>query len=403
MDNQQPRILVVDDEEVNRDILVRRLIRRGYQVEAVADGQQALDWLAGQPCDLVLLDVMMPVLDGLSALRRLRRDFSPTALPVIMTTARDDSEDVVTALEAGASDYVTKPIDFPVLQARMDTQLRLKRTTEELTAAYQRIKTEIEAAALVQRAQIPAGPLTFEGWRCACRYQPCAELGGDILNYFPLDDELLALYLLDVSGHGAGAALLSSGVGRLLSASGDRITLTGASQDIFADQQAQPPRRRNSDRPASPGEILARLNRRFPIESTTSQFFTIIYVIIDCRQGLVRYASAGHPGPLVMEPSGQVRYASGTGLPVGIMENAEFVEHELPLAAGGRMLFFSDGIIEALDHRQQQFGVQRLTAVLEEGRDQELEDVLDMIIGAVREWSDGPPQDDISLLGVERK
>ena len=147
MNEEKSRILVVDDELVNRDILARRLTSRGYLVESATDGQRALDLLSGERYDLVLLDIMMPVMDGLTALKKLRLSFSAAQLPVIMATARDGSEDVVAALGAGSNDYVTKPIDFPVLLARMDTQLRLKKATEELAASYERIKREIEAAA----------------------------------------------------------------------------------------------------------------------------------------------------------------------------------------------------------------------------------------------------------------
>ncbi len=119
-------LLVVDDNEMNRDMLSRRLRRKGYGVEVAADGRQALDLIASRPVDLVLLDIMMPGIDGLQVLRELRRDRSQAELPVIMATAKADSQDVVEALELGANDYVTKPLDFPVVLARVQAQLRTK-------------------------------------------------------------------------------------------------------------------------------------------------------------------------------------------------------------------------------------------------------------------------------------
>lgn len=394
MNEEKSRILVVDDELVNRDILARRLTSRGYLVESATDGQRALDLLSGERYDLVLLDIMMPVMDGLTALKKLRLSFSAAQLPVIMATARDGSEDVVAALGAGANDYVTKPIDFPVLLARMDTQLRLKKATEELAAAYERIKREIEAAARIQRAQIPAGVLESNGLRCLCRYLPCEELAGDILNYFPVNHEQVAVYLLDVSGHGAGAALLSSGLSRLLSA-------PMAEFSLFRQEQRDGRQRRQSDQPDSPAVILARLNRRFPIDPQTSQFFTIIYAVVDPRRRLLRYASAGHPGVLLCKADGTTSYEGSTGLPVGIVEEAGFVERELSLSPGSRVLLFSDGVIEARNHKEEQFGIERLAALLEAGRGQSLESVLDKVVGAVQEWSDNKLQDDVSLVGLE--
>lgn len=135
-------LLVVDDGEMNRNILSRRLERRGYAVEVAADGQQALDMIAEHPFDLVLLDIMMPGMDGMEVLGILRQRYSALELPVIMATARDDSHSVIDALNMGANDYVTKPIDFPVLMARLQAQLARKRAEEELRQA----KEEAEEA-----------------------------------------------------------------------------------------------------------------------------------------------------------------------------------------------------------------------------------------------------------------
>ncbi len=126
MDVAERTLLVVDDNTANRDLLSRRLERKGFRVIPAEDGQRALDILATSKVDLVLLDVMMPGLTGLEVLRKVRETHSPSALPVVMVTARTESEDVVEALELGANDYVTKPIDFPVVLARVKAQLRMR-------------------------------------------------------------------------------------------------------------------------------------------------------------------------------------------------------------------------------------------------------------------------------------
>ena len=132
MDKYEGFLLVVDDSEMNRDMLARRLERRGYTVAAAEHGRQALEMIAAQPYDLVVLDIMMPGMSGLDVLEALRREHAATELPVIMATAKDQSEDIVTALQLGANDYVTKPLDFPVLLARVQTQLSLKRAMQEI-------------------------------------------------------------------------------------------------------------------------------------------------------------------------------------------------------------------------------------------------------------------------------
>lgn len=135
MNSEGLPLLVVDDEEFNRDMLRRRLERRGYRVQVAASGAEALERVAGEPIDLVLLDIMMPQMDGMEVLSRLRQNYSPTELPVIMVTARDESGAVVEALKEGANDFVPKPIDLPVLQARIGAQLSRKRAEEALQAA----------------------------------------------------------------------------------------------------------------------------------------------------------------------------------------------------------------------------------------------------------------------------
>src|SRR3954451_18222424 len=172
-------LLVVDDNELNRDALARLLQRQGYSGVVAKNGQQALEALGEQGVDLVLLDVTMPGLSGLEVLKVIRRMDSALALPVIMVTAKSQSADVVEALELGANDYVTKPLDFPVVLARIRTQLSLKRAVGQVTELEQRLDArnrelqalssrlasaneqagrDLEAAALVQKASLPAPP-----------------------------------------------------------------------------------------------------------------------------------------------------------------------------------------------------------------------------------------------------
>jgi class 3 adenylate cyclase len=127
------RLLVVDDNELNRDMLSRRLGGRGFRVAVAEDGDTALALIDRQDFDLVLLDVMMPGITGIDVLRKLRERFSESDLPVVMATARDAAEDVVEALRLGANDYVTKPLDFAVVLARIETQLSLRRQKLEIT------------------------------------------------------------------------------------------------------------------------------------------------------------------------------------------------------------------------------------------------------------------------------
>src|SRR5690242_7538562 len=146
MSSKQPRLLIVDDNEMNRDMLARRLARKGYDIRVTETALQLLEQVKQDEIDLVLLDIEMPEISGLDALKTLRAAYSPIELPIIMVTAKDQSEDVVRALDLGANDYVTKPIDFPVALARIGTQLSHKRAQEALRESEQRYALAAQGA-----------------------------------------------------------------------------------------------------------------------------------------------------------------------------------------------------------------------------------------------------------------
>jgi class 3 adenylate cyclase len=138
--NGQAAILVVDDNEMNRDLLSRRLAKKGFAVDVAEDGFKALDWIGSHPCDLVLLDIMMPGMSGIEVLEKVRETRDGTELPIIMATAKDTREDIVGALRLGANDYVTKPIDFPVVLARVNAQLGLKRANDRVRSLISEVE-----------------------------------------------------------------------------------------------------------------------------------------------------------------------------------------------------------------------------------------------------------------------
>jgi sigma-B regulation protein RsbU (phosphoserine phosphatase) len=407
-------LLVVDDDEANRGLLARRLERRGHTV-VVADGDRAaLGLLAGRPFDLVLLDVTMPELSGLEVLKAIRRAHTPAELPVIMTTARDQSEDIVEALRLGANDYVTKPLDFSVVLARVQGKLSLKRAVEEaarlekrlaernreleavnarLEAANRRMERDLRAAARVQGTFLPRPSPALPGARCAWVYRPCEELAGDGLNAFPLDRRRAALYVFDVCGHGVTSALLSVSICRALSPPGDPSSVLARPAGA-ADEPALAP----------PAEVADRLNRMFPFNQA-DQYFTMVYAVLepgdDGRSGLLRFVSAGHPGLVHLPASGAPAVLDGRGFPVGLA-GAPYEEQTLPLGPGDRVVLYSDGVSEAPDARNRVFGSDRLLAALERDRAAPLQRAVDGLVFEVVRWCGAPgPRDDVSVLAVE--
>jgi phosphoserine phosphatase RsbU/P len=399
-------LLIVDDDEANRESIARRLQRRGFRVVLAADGPSALAHVAGGAFDLVLLDVMMPGMSGLEVLRRLRERHDVSRLPVVMATARHQSEDIVRALELGANDYVTKPFDFPVVLARLRTQLQVRRSVEqvielqrqlsqrnvELEAANakllegaERTRRELETAARVQQTFLPSAAPVVPGVQFAWEFRPCTELAGDSLNVFSLGPKRVGMYVLDVSGHGVAASLLAVAASRLLS-------VISGSDSPDCDE-----RRVHDMRPA---EVAERLNESFPWNPTTEQFLTLFYAVLDVPGRLLTYVSAGHPGGVYVSRADGPRVLEGTGLPIGVGENYE--QHIIPMSPGDRLYLYSDGVTEAMNAHDDFFGVERLVEIIRQSAALDLRESVAAVLRKLDQWhGESPARDDISLLAMQ--
>jgi sigma-B regulation protein RsbU (phosphoserine phosphatase) len=399
---QRPALLVVDDNEMNRDMLSRRLLRKGYAVTLAADGRQALDLIGTTSFDLVLLDIMMPDINGLEVLKQVRETHPATALPIIMVTAKDQSEDIVEALKLGASDYVTKPLDFPVVQARIETQLALKRAVDqinqlqqhlaqrnaELQQANERMQRDLEAASRIQKALLPSASPAVVRARFAWAFRPCDELAGDILNVFQLDENHVGLYVLDVVGHGVASALLSVTVSRLL----QPHAFTSSMVRQLGDG-TRPPRL------VPAAEVAEQLSRFFPDDP--GQYFTLLYGILSLDTQEFRFVSAGHPGPVYVSRDGRPTLLEVSGLPIGLGE-ASYAEHAVPLQPGDRIFLYSDGLTDVMNEQGEKFGGSNLLRIVADSYGLELDDSVASLRGAAERWTGAAsPHDDISLLAFE--
>ena len=398
------RILVVDDDPNVLRIISAMLRRWGYEVIVAHDGLEAWSILQQGQVRLVISDWMMPGLSGPELCRRVRAAELLNYVYLILLTGRNDRTSLVQGMDAGADDFMVKPVYREELRVRVRAGERILRLEEELeernhrlnqvnrtlSEAYSTIRHDLESAAVMQKALLPP-PLRLPGATVEWLFHPCSFVAGDIFDYFALGGERLSFYQLDVVGHGVPAALLSFTLNRLLS------------------QGAEEKRLRRQDN--SQGEevipqlLVSELNRRFQSGIDPLQYFTMIYGNLDLRSGRVNLTQAGHPKPILLRRAARrAEPVGGGGFPVGMLPDVEYETTSFDLASGDRLFLYSDGITECANRAGEQFSEPRLRRLLEEMIDLPASAVAERVGQALLEWKgDDDHQDDITLLVLERE
>lgn len=386
------RVLVVDDAPMNRKLLTAILDREGCQVLQASDGETALNLARTESPDLVLLDIMMPGMDGYAVCESLQGDELTADIPIIFLSALSETADKVRGLELGAVDYVTKPFDRGEVLARVRSQLRIQRLTaslreanRELIAAGKELQRDIAAAADIQGALIPRVRPDNAAVDLAWRFVPCSTVGGDIFNVVKLDEDHLGIYMIDVSGHGVPAAMVTVSVSQTLSPHGGLLTETTPDGVVVR----------------SPADVMRALDDEYPMERF-DKYFTMFYMVLDTRSGEIRYCNAAHPAPTLRRADGEVEYLSEGGTIVGLSGVMPFDEGRVQLHRGDRLFLFTDGIAE-FSGADEDYGEERLEEeLLRDVPGDDVQSVCDRIVEALDTFGEGgPANDDITLLGME--
>ncbi|NWG12191.1 MAG: SpoIIE family protein phosphatase [Acidobacteria bacterium] len=274
---------------------------------------------------------------------------------------------------------------------RKNAEEALRRAKDELEAANRRMKMDLEMAARIQQAFLPPADLKLEGIRVAWTFQPCEELAGDTLNVVPLDGEHVGLYVLDVSGHGVGAALLSVTLNRWLSPLPAQSCLYGRRQDDPRSYAIAPP-----------AYVAEQLNRQFPMDERTMQYFSLLYGVLELSTGEFRYVSAGHPPPIILPRREDPFLGEPGGLPVGLFPNSKYEECLVKLNPGDRVYLYSDGITETVNEDGKEWGAANMLAEIARQRTLPLDRSLEALLDRARDWHKLPTfSDDISVLCLE--
>ena len=378
------RLLVVDDTEMNRDLLARRLRALGHQVAVAENGKQALEALAAAPYDLVLLDIMMPEMDGYAVLERLRDDPRLSRIPVVMISAVDEIASVARCIELGAADYLPKPFNPVVLRARVTATLERKRLEDRERLHAESLERELEIGRDIQRDFLPDALPQPEGWEIASVFQPARQVGGDFYDAFPTADGAVALVVADVCDKGVGAALYMALFRSLIRSHAE---LHGSAAHAMPAARSVV---------ALTNDYIARTHGR------SNMFATLFFALLDPATGKAAWVNGGHEPPLVRRASGAIERLAPTGPAVGLLPDARFEARETTLEKGDLMLAFTDGVTEERNAAGEFFGEDRLLA-LASAPAPSAAALLSRIARSVGDFrAETDPSDDVTLLAARR-
>jgi sigma-B regulation protein RsbU (phosphoserine phosphatase) len=379
----RPVILAVDDTPENLDV-VKGILAGNYVVKVAINGQMALKIAEKKPPDLVLLDVMMPGMDGYEVCRRLKENPKTKDVPVIFLTAMDQTKDEAQGFELGAADYINKPVNPPLLEARVRTHLALKESMDELQKAYRiikgqkdRMEEELNIGRDIQMSMLPVEFPAFperEDFGIHALLKPAREVGGDFYDFFFINQDELCMVVGDVSGKGVPAALFMA------------VTKTMIKSRAMDDP--------------SPASIITRVNDEMSRDNPSSMFVTLFIAICNLSSGEVRFTNAGHNPPYVRRLSaGLDTLDERHGPIIGAMDGLAYKEGLCRLGKGDQLLVFTDGITEAMNLRGDLYSESRLESFLSDHPHPSVEETIAGTLEAVEGFAAGADQaDDITLL-----
>jgi phosphoserine phosphatase RsbU/P len=375
IDLSESRVLIVDDVKANVDVLVAAL-RDDFKLSVALNGESALRSAEKVPPDLVLLDIVMPGMDGYEVCRRLRASEHTREVPVMFLSSLEDVANKARGFEAGANDYLTKPFEMLEVQARVRSLLKAKAYSD---AVKEKLANELRIAREIQLGILPldiSDCTKGTGLDIHAVMEPALQVGGDLYEVLRAGDDHVVVVVGDVSGKGVPAALFMAVTTTLIRVVGAGI--------------------------ARPEEILSRVNNFLAAQNPQNLFVTISCTAFDLRKKKVAYASAGHPSPVLLRSGAEPSLPfAATGIPAGIAAGAEITCELLDLRAGDALVFYTDGVTEAFNASEEQFGERRLVEHLSKMPGRSATELVAGVLEAVRKHAgDQPQSDDITIVAV---
>jgi phosphoserine phosphatase RsbU/P len=407
------KVLIVDDVPANLKILRDALRPEGYNILVAASGEDALRTASRSVPDLILLDVMMPGMNGFEVCRRIKDDDDIKHIPVIFLTALEDKSGLVEGFTAGGVDYVTKPFEKEEVLARIDTHLKVSRLSRalvqkntELTETLNRLqeetdrreaadaalvetelrqmRKELDIAHRIQMAMLPqldSGMQARTEFDIAARMETARAVGGDLYDFFLIDENRLGIVIGDVADKGIPAALFMAMCRTQLRST----ALTGL----------------------APHACLEQVNQLLSRDNDTMMFVSVFYGILDLRTGAFEYSIGGHPLPYLLKPKGEngIEQLEFTGdIVLGVMEHATYQSKQIELQPGDSVFLYTDGVSDAMDSSKQFYTDARLEALLLQVRGHTSDSIVQRVVDDVDRFASGVDQfDDITVLAITYK
>ena len=372
-------ILLVDDQPSNLQLLSQTLKDSGCRLLFAKDGESALSIARKVQPNLILLDIMMPGIDGFEVCRRLKSSVDTKSIPVIFLSALDDTRDKVRGLQLGAVDYVAKPFQPEEVIARVNTHLTIHRLSSQVQQQRDELERELQIVSQLQRNLLPERLPEMTGLKLAAYYETSRYTGGDYYDILVLPDNRLAILVADAEGHSAPATVM--------------MAMTCALFRSCTEWHGDP------DRMISYlNENLCRVNK--------GSFVTAIYAVYDPAYRILRVARAGNPLPILHRPgTGKAVEIECEGvLLMGIAPYTEVPVTELPLLTGDRLLFYTDGVTDRSNEQRELYGTQRLLQRFQAARSRDPDGLVGEIIEDLSQFAGTFPADDdqaMLLLMVE--
>ena len=392
-------VLIVDDSRAHLKLMANVLSRWGYKVRTAESAAEALEILTHGGIGIVISDWVMPEMTGIEFCKTYRQMDADRYVYFILLTSKTDGEDVATGLAAGADDFLTKPLDRNELRARMTAGERLikmqhavveknkllENTLNELQTVYDAVARDLVEARRLQQSLVPERQLSYDGAHLSLLLQPSGHVGGDLVGAFMDSAGKLAVYSIDVSGHGIASALLNARLAGYLSPTSPAHNL------------ALKPDGKGGYELHAPEEVCQRLNALLIADIETELYFTMSFAVIDLDTGETELAQAGHPNPMIQRASGEFEFPGEGGMPIGLLEEASFGVLQFQLKPGDRVLLYSDGFTEQCNPDGLMLEENGLTRLSKEFADVPGQDFFDALVWSLSNFAgDRDFDDDLS-------